>query len=157
MRKELQRLYDLYGETPFELAQEIAMEVHSGQVDKAGASYYRHAFAVGGAVESVGGAIVGYLHDTVEDQPDRITLDEIEEMFGVEIRNSVDAITHRKGRETYKEYIERCAADKYAREAKIEDLKHNADLTRFEGMPPKDILGMIVDRIIPSLHRLMKD
>jgi (p)ppGpp synthase/HD superfamily hydrolase len=59
------------------------------------------------------------LHDVVEDSS--VTLDDIENIFGSEIRRIVDLLTRRET-ETYFQYIDRVATDDVARGIKLADL-----------------------------------
>ena len=160
MRDVFKNLNNYYS-TPAALALGICNYVHRDQYDKAGAWYSMHPIAVAEIVvdsEEGDGDILAYvvalLHDTVEDQPDRITLDEIEEMFGVTVRDAVDAISRRKD-ETYWQYIDRCSLNPIARRVKIADLVHNMDLSRFHGPIPLDMVAMIRKRMAPALEKLL--
>lgn len=90
--------------TFFELirAQSFAQTQHRDQVRKDGTPYIQHIYDVVDMLESTTLKVVGYLHDLVEDTD--TTLEEIEEYFGIQVRDLVDAMTHREG-ESYKEYI----------------------------------------------------
>lgn len=160
MRDILKNLNRRYS-TPAGLALAICNYIHRDQYDKAGNWYSMHPRAVAEIVvdceEGDGDTtayIVALLHDTVEDQPDRITLDEIEEMFGVTVRDAVDAISRRKD-ETYWQYIDRCSLNPIARRVKIADLVHNMDLSRFRGPIPLDMVAMIRKRMAPALEKLL--
>ena len=73
-------------------------------------------------VEDIQCAIL--LHDTIEDHPDELTLDNIEEVFGAEVADIVDIVTHRKN-ESYCEYIMRVVKDPRACMVKFCDLVCN--------------------------------
>jgi hypothetical protein len=60
--------------------------------------------------------VVGWLHDVVEDTDK--TLDDIDLHFGREIREAVDAITHRPG-EAASHYYDRIGQNKLALEVKL--------------------------------------
>lgn len=166
MRDIFKNLNERYS-TPAALALGICNYVHRDQYDKAGGWYAMHPRAVADIVidrdseeygdsdsDNTAAYIVALLHDTIEDQPDRITLDEIEEMFGATVRNAVDAISRRK-EETYWQYIDRCSLNPIARRVKIADLVHNMDLSRFHGPIPLDMVAMVRKRMAPALEKLL--
>ena len=66
----------------------FAYELHQGQYRKSGEPYIAHPIAVAGLLRDLGGDSVtiaaGFLHDVVEDTS--VTPEEIEEMFGVQVR-----------------------------------------------------------------------
>jgi GTP pyrophosphokinase len=116
-----------------ERAIDIAVEAHEEETDKAGETYIRHPIRIMEAVETKQERIAAVLHDVVEDA-DR-TLEEIEEDFGPDIRDAVDALTKRKDEEeSYTEFIERAAANPIARRVKIADVEDNMDLTRLDSV-----------------------
>ena len=110
--------------------------VHYGQVDKGGVPYFEHVNHVADKFEDkhYKFMVVALLHDSVEDHPNRISIKCIAEVFGSQVADAVDAITKRIG-EDYFEYIERVKENPIARAVKIEDLKHNLDVSRL----PKDL------------------
>ena len=73
----------------------FAYDLHEGQYRKSGEPYIAHPVAVAGLLRDLGGDSVtiaaGFLHDIVEDTD--ITSEQIEEMFGVEVRCLVEAVT----------------------------------------------------------------
>lgn len=109
-------------------ALEIAKECHKGQKDKGGHDYIGHPIRVSDRCMSAKAAIIGLLHDTIEDSdmtPERL----LELGFPVEIVSVVEILTKRKG-DKYAGYIERIGANRIAREVKIADLKDNLDISR---------------------------
>ena len=113
--------------TDLEFAIEFSKRAHEGQTDKSGKPYFLHPEAVAAGVTSEKAKIAAYLHDTVEDTS--VTLEVIRLLFGPEIGEIVDRLTHRP-EESYMEYIHRAAGDPVAREIKISDLRHNMDVSR---------------------------
>jgi (p)ppGpp synthase/HD superfamily hydrolase len=112
--------------TKLEEAIAVASMVHADQVDKAGKPYILHCLRVMLALskESEDVQIVGVLHDAVEDTT--TTLDDIRLTFGPYVADAIDALTHRKAAgETYRDYIERCAANPIAARVKLADLVDN--------------------------------
>jgi (p)ppGpp synthase/HD superfamily hydrolase len=82
----------------FEQALLLATRLHAGQTRKGNAvPYVSHLLAVTGLVLEHGGdedaAIAALLHDAIEDQSDKITLDEIRARFGDAVANVVDGCT----------------------------------------------------------------
>ena len=116
----------------------IATVNHNLTLDKGGRPYILHPLHVMTQCEKYGLStqIVGVLHDVVEDTT--LTLEAVRVMFGDAIANSVDCISKRAG-ETNDEYLVRVMSDRDATLVKIEDLKHNSDLSRLKGVTPKDM------------------
>jgi GTP diphosphokinase / guanosine-3',5'-bis(diphosphate) 3'-diphosphatase len=73
----------------------FAYRLHEGQYRKSGEPYIAHPVAVAGLLRDLGGdkamIAAGFLHDVVEDT--EVTPDEIEERFGAEVRQLVEAVT----------------------------------------------------------------
>lgn len=74
---------------------EFAYRLHEGQYRASGEPYIMHPVAVAGLLRDLGGgsALVaaGFLHDVVEDT--EITLEELEQRFGKEVRLLVEGVT----------------------------------------------------------------
>ncbi len=74
---------------------EFAYRLHEGQRRASGEPYILHPIAVAGLLRDLGGSATmiaaGFLHDVVEDTD--ITPEEIEERFGVEVRQLVEGVT----------------------------------------------------------------
>ena len=104
----------------------LADVYHKGQVDKSGKPYMAHLSYV--SDHCIGKAkIVALLHDILEDTS--CTVEELSATgFDEEIIEAVKAVT--KGNESYEQYLECVKGNELAREVKLEDLKHNMDLTR---------------------------
>jgi len=73
----------------------FADRLHQGQYRKSGEPYIAHPIAVAGLLRDLGGdsamIAAGFLHDVVEDT--EVTPEEIEERFGAEVRQLVEAVT----------------------------------------------------------------
>lgn len=73
----------------------FADRLHQGQYRKSGEPYIAHPIAVAGLLRDLGGdsamIAAGFLHDVVEDT--EVTPEEIEEQFGAEVRQLVEAVT----------------------------------------------------------------
>ncbi len=74
---------------------EFAYQLHKGQMRASGDPYIAHPVAVAGLLRSLGGdsamIAAGFLHDVVEDTD--VTADEIEAIFGAEVRHLVEGVT----------------------------------------------------------------
>jgi GTP pyrophosphokinase len=74
---------------------EFAYQLHKGQYRKSGEPYICHPVAVAGLLRDLGGSsamiAAGFLHDVVEDT--EITIEEIEQHFGAEVRQLVEGVT----------------------------------------------------------------
>lgn len=80
---------------------------------------------------------VAYLHDVIEDT--ELTLEDLREYgFSEEVLKAVDVITKKKGQD-YQTYLNSVKENKLARVIKLEDLRHNSDLTRLINITEKDI------------------
>lgn len=101
---------------------QIATKAHAGQTDKAGEDYILHPLRVMYGMETEDEMIVAVLHDTVEDTT--VLVSDIEEAFGSEIAQAVDAISKRKG-ESNASYLERVAMNPLALKVKLRDLQDN--------------------------------
>ena len=102
----------------------VARMAHAGQRDKQGRPALNHVVRVSAAGRTPDERVVGMLHDVVEDST--ITVADLRAHgFPDHIVAAVDAITRRKGDETYAEYIERVAGNPLARQVKLYDLEEN--------------------------------
>ncbi len=74
---------------------EFAYQLHKGQMRASGEPYIAHPVAVAELLRSLGGdsamIAAGFLHDVVEDTA--VTADEIEIVFGAEVRHLVEGVT----------------------------------------------------------------
>ncbi|MGK5630755.1 HD domain-containing protein [Streptomyces sp. URMC 123] len=160
--------------TPAE-AEALAAEAHAGQTDKAGAPYIEHVRAVGRGLEHISErlAMVGYLHDIVEDTD--WTLEGLREA-GVpdDVVALVDTLTRRPG-VSYEDMIRKIAQDPDAALVKIADNAHNTLQERTAALPEderarlaekyraarevlwpvvdRELLESVVERVNPALLR----
>lgn len=120
-----------------ELAYELAVTYHKGQVDKNNEPYINHVFYVASLSKNDNEFIVALLHDIVEDTP--ITLEDLKAKgFQNHIIEAVDAITKREG-EDYKEYLNRVLENRLATIVKINDLNHNGQIERYKNPTLEDL------------------
>jgi len=128
----------------------IAVEAHTGQVDKAGEPYILHPIRVMLGVRTPEARIAAILHDVVEDSA--WTIDDLRrERFSEAILAAVDSVTRRKA-ESYEEFVERSDKDPLGREVKIADLRDNADLSRIATPTEKD--RMRIQKYLKALATL---
>ncbi len=116
----------------------FAEQIHNHQFDKAGQPYINHLAFVAGLLANENDDVIAtaWLHDSVEDT--EVSLNDISELFGSVIADSVNAITKRQG-ESYQDYLSRVKSNDIARKVKIADLSHNMDLNRLVKVTEKDV------------------
>jgi (p)ppGpp synthase/HD superfamily hydrolase len=130
-------------------AAELAQEYHKGQVDKQGVDYFEgHLTTVGNAGHNWKEKIVGFLHDAAEDTSH--TVDEIvqtlkEQSNGVlkdedaqEIDKALNLLNANTA-STREEYIARIKESFLATKVKLNDLRHNMDISRISNPTDKDM------------------
>ncbi len=122
-----------------EIAHDICLYAHAGQVDKAGQPYYLHPENVADHVDSETEKIVALLHDVMEDTEFPASV--LEVLFGDEVMTALGLLRHEPGIE-YLDYIERLKANAVARAVKEADLGHNMQLKRLPSIEPDDIVRM---------------
>jgi (p)ppGpp synthase/HD superfamily hydrolase len=136
-----------------EKAIKIAVEAHTGQVDKGGNPYILHPLRVMLSLNSKEERIVGVLHDVVEDcegwtwerLKDQGCSDEIiealksvsktleEEKQLKEMDDPDDKMDH------YLRFIQRAKANKIGRNVKAADIRDNLDISRIDDITESDI------------------
>ena len=111
-----------------EIAIELAIKYHKGQMDKGGNPYILHPLEVMNNVDKMESKIVAVLHDIIEDT--KCTVD-ILRGWGIneDAIKSINKLTHKEGM-SYMEYITEISYDFIATEVKLADLKCNMDLSR---------------------------
>lgn len=120
-----------------EKAMQIAIKVHSGQVDKGGNDYIYHPMRVSDSCNSEEEKIVALLHDTIEDG--NITSDYLlMQGFPNDIVDAVLSVSRNKD-EDYFDFIRRCKSNPIGHSVKIADLKDNMDITRLNELTDKDV------------------
>lgn len=103
-----------------ERALEIAIKVHKGQVDKAGAVYILHPIRVAERCATEEEKIVALLHDTIEDAsitPDYL----LEQGFPSNIVDAVLGVIRRED-ESHEEFVRRASLNPISKQVKIHDL-----------------------------------
>lgn len=115
-----------------EQALRIALDVHSGQVDKQGQPYILHVLRVVAHCPYGDAQVVAALHDCLEDADDLgMVLNWLRGEFPSYIVRAVSTLT-RQDDEPYAEYIGRVAENGLATAVKYHDLRDN--LHRIEGL-----------------------
>ena len=131
------------------VAANLAKEYHKGQVDKQSVDYYEgHLTTVGNAGHNWKEKIVGFLHDAAEDTPH--TIDEIihflrDNSKGVlkeedtqEIQEALSLLNSNNSL-SREDYIAGIKESFIATKVKLNDLKHNMDISRISNPTDKDI------------------
>lgn len=115
----------------------LCYEAHNGQLDKGGAPYVFHPMHLAEQMTTEDATIVALLHDVVEDT--QYTLADIAALgFGNNVIEALALLTHDKS-VSYKDYIAEIKSNDIAKQVKLADLAHNADLTRLNVITEKDI------------------
>lgn len=133
-----------------EKAIEFAKKVHEGQIDKAGKPYIYHCLRVMEMGQNEEEKILGVLHDVIEDGGHEVER-EIYEIFGGKILENVKFLTRRKC-EPYFDYIARFRKNEIVRQVKLNDLKDNLDVTRFDKLTEKHL--SLLNRYIKAYNIL---
>ena len=111
-------------------ALKVCFEAHKDQTDKTGMPYVFHPFHLAEQMTDELTTVCALLHDVVEDSP--ITLDELAKMgFPPPVIEVLELLTHKEDM-PYEEYVKALAKNPIAKKVKIEDLKHNSDMTRMD-------------------------
>lgn len=114
-------------------AAEIAYNAHMGQRDKAGMPYIFHPYHVAEQMKDEAAACTALLHDVAEDTA--VTLDDLAKEFPPEIIGALRLLTH-DPKDDYMDYVAKIKKNPIARAVKIEDLKHNSDISRMSEDSP---------------------
>ncbi len=120
-----------------DLALKIALEAHSGQVDRAGVAYILHPLRIMAAMRTDEERIVAILHDVIEDS-DHTLADLRSAGFPAEIVSAVDLLTHRE-EDSYEDYVRKIRGHTLARCVKIGDLHDNMHIERLPNPDDKDL------------------
>ena len=135
-----------------ENAIKIAVEAHTGQVDKGGNPYILHPLRVMLSLDKEEERIVGVLHDVVEDCAgwswERLDA----EGFSEEIIQALKSVSKTPEEEAeyqslpedqrldhYLQFIERAKANKIGRNVKAADIRDNLDISRIDDITVADI------------------
>lgn len=116
-------------------ALKLCFEAHKEQKDKSGLPYVFHPFHLAEQMQDESTTVVALLHDVVEDTP--YTLRDLENAgFGKEVIDAIALLTH--GDEVdYMDYVRKIKENPIAKAVKIQDLRHNSDLSRLDVVDEK--------------------
>lgn len=133
-------------------AYRIAKEAHEGQFDKAGKPYIFHPITVARNCSNDKAKAVALLHDTLEDQKDKVSYESLVAKVGKEVADAVLLLTNDGNKGTYLEYVKsiKDSDNKLAIEVKRADLKNNMDLSRLAKITAND-LNRLDNKYIPAL------
>ncbi|MGP1501420.1 phosphohydrolase [Bergeyella cardium] len=119
-----------------EKAIQIAINAHSGQVDKGSSPYILHLIRVMNAGTTTEEKICGMLHDLVEDTD--WTFEQLRnEGFDERIIEALKCLTKNEG-EGYDSFIQRVITNSIAIKVKLNDLQDNMDIRRLSEITEKD-------------------
>jgi len=136
-----------------EKAIKIAVEAHTGQVDKGGNPYILHPLRVMLSLNSEEERIVGVLHDVVEDC-EGWTWERLKEQGCsdkiIEALKSVSKTLEEEKQfkemddpdekmEHYLQFIQRAKTNKIGRNVKAADIRDNLDISRIDDITERDI------------------
>ncbi len=127
----------------------LAKRLHKGQVDKAGLDYFEgHLSTVASMGRTWQEQVVGYLHDASEDTPHTVeeTLALLEEEAqqslgkedGEKLATALHLLNHHNSPDR-DAYIRAIGEHPLARAVKLNDLRHNMDLSRLPSPSSKDL------------------
>jgi (p)ppGpp synthase/HD superfamily hydrolase len=117
---------------------EIAVQAHTGQIDKAGAPYILHPLRVMMAQTTDLARAAAVLHDVVEDTPISLATLRARDIPD-EVVKAVELLTRPEGEHDYDDYLERISQNEIAKAVKLADLKDNMDLSRIRTVTDKDM------------------
>lgn len=106
----------------YKTALKFIAKKHAGQKRYNGNPYIIHPIRVSQDVSGSVEKVVALLHDVIEDTD--TTVAEIESIFGTEVAQAVNALSHRKD-ETWMDYIARVKANPIAKAVKLSDISDN--------------------------------
>lgn len=132
----------------------IAVEAHLGQKTLNGEPYILHPLHVMNQMKTEEEKVVAVLHDVIEDTD--ITIDYLNCFFKFPIIQALIALNHPHGEPYLKKYIERVADNLLATNVKLEDLKHNMDISRLVGIfISQRFRDKIFDKYLPAYQILL--
>ena len=116
-------------------ALKLSFAAHKDQLDKSGMPYVYHPFHVAEQMETEETVAVALLHDVIEDTD--YTLDDLKAMgFPDSVTVALALMTHDDS-VPYLDYVAKLKDNPIARAVKLEDLRHNSDLSRLDKVDEK--------------------
>ena len=114
----------------------ICFDAHKGQTDMSGVPYVFHPFHIAERMNDEMSVCTALLHEVVEDN--EITINDLKENgFPEEVIQALELLNNKN--EDYNNYIKKIMDNPIARKVKIEDLKHDSNLTRLSHVRASDI------------------
>lgn len=114
----------------------LAFKAHEGQLDRTGLPYILHPLHVAEQMKDEDTCVIALLHDVIEDTD--VTLENLREYGFTEVQVAgVESMT-REDDEDYFEYIRDVKKNPLAVKVKLEDLKHNSDVSRMIEVTDRD-------------------
>ena len=120
-----------------EIAKDICLRAHEGQVDKSGVPYYKHPFHLAEQMTTEETVCVALLHDVMEDT-DWTEEDLRQAGMPEPVMRALKLMCHDKA-VPYMDYVLSLRGDPIARVVKQADLRHNSDLSRLPVVTQKDL------------------
>ncbi len=126
-------------------AYQLAAQLHTGQVDKAGRPYIEHLTRVFLRVQAAGGVLIqqiaALLHDVIEDG--HATADDLVRIAGVPVEAVEIVVTlSRRADQPYLDYLATVKASPRAALVKLADLEDNGDPARLGLLPEEEGLRL---------------
>jgi len=120
-----------------EKAIKIALDAHSGQVDKANKPYILHPLRLMLKMKNELDMITAVLHDVLEDSS-YTEVELLREGVPEDVVNAVKCMT-KDGVQTYESYLAQIKTNDMASRVKIADIEDNIDLTRLKNINSRDL------------------
>lgn len=118
-------------------AMKLCFQAHKQQLDKSGIPYVFHPIHLAEQMKDEETTIVALLHDVVEDS--EYSLEDLRALgFGDSVIEAIALMTHDEA-VPYMDYVAKIKANPIARAVKLEDLRHNSDLTRLDTVDHKAV------------------
>ena len=115
----------------------IALQAHSGQLDKAGQSYILHPLGIMAKMDTEVEMVVALLHDVLEDS-DYTAESLLQAGIPSNIVDAVQCLTKIDG-EDYQQFIERVQINSMATKVKKADIEDNLDVLRLDTLNDADL------------------
>ena len=118
----------------------VAFKAHEGQTDRSGLPYILHPIHVAEQMKDEDTCVAALLHDVIEDTD--MTLSDLREYGFTEPQLEAVRLLTRTEDMDYFDYVRNIVNNPIAKAVKIEDLRHNSDITRLETVSEKDLLRL---------------
>ncbi len=118
-------------------ALKLAYKHHKNDLDKGRIPYVYHLYHIASLMDSEYSVCVALLHDIIEFK--HLTLKDLQREFPFPVTEAIRLLTS-DDTLSYPDYIRRIKTSEIATKVKIEDLKHNLDMTRLDKVSKEDNL-----------------